>query len=98
MTVLNGSWPMKGTLGRSRKPTTPPINRLTVGSLIFIEDPSNCCEGPGWTNCNSVLRWESFSRSHRFILSHEYSAILSHYDSAKSPWPKMQVTFDRPSK
>src|SRR2546425_7978348 len=98
MTELNGSWPMIGTLGRNRNPTTPPINRPSLESLISIEDPSSCYEGPGWTNSNSVLGWESLSGRIGSFFQHEYSAILSHDDSAESPWLKMQVTFDRTSK
>jgi len=37
MTVLNGSWPKIGTLGRSKNPTMLPIKRPAIARLLFIE-------------------------------------------------------------
>src|SRR5438093_1179237 len=98
MTVLNGSWPMNGTLGRSRYPTTLPIKRPAIVSPLFIHS-LELDEGPlRLSNCRSAPSGGRDSRAAigSFLRQCLY-AMLSRDDLAEAVWLEMWFTLDRAS-
>src|SRR5206468_2833208 len=95
MTVLNGSWPKIGTLGRSKNPTILPIKRPAIARLLFIETLLNF--GQETFRFDPSYVEADFAPSSVYSSSTAIQAMFSRYDLAEALWFEIQITPDRAS-